>query len=672
MKIALLALLCFVSSQAGVQAAEPQTYEMMATLSLPAGPAGVLLPADVVAGDAEALAQTLRLQDATGAERKFTVLTSRSSDAGEVRFVEWTPDDRPDDPEGSRAWLLSASDVPLDALRVSMDDYAAGPWRAQLYKQAGGGWSLVGEDQFLYAWQGGPTGSLIRNTLDIPHLRGPFRLVVRGKNSPTVASIDGTVYAADHVAPLAEELSVEGPIATERGEARYTIRLPGMRALSGIRLHVDDAIFARWVTLSGLNADSYTPAFQIERAMVGDVRIDETAFLDIPAGAVTDRIYIDVADGRDQPLAIRGATVYSVGALLVTPDAGPAPQTLYFGGTEPDSGSDIAIAADELARIATKLPADGVVGAVNPLFVPRATREGLDAPGLALNLTLWPWERVIEGAPGWVRVPIGSGDLAHARWDRADVRVVDAAGRSIPYELQRDVREVELTLGPPVRTESGSDSELLIPLPEGTGSVRRVELRTEQAVFSRTVELLRDRGSMTEALRSVLWTSTGSPAPLSLDVNAEVGSALLIRIQNGDDAPLPVTGVRAWSEEGELQFRMPEGGARLVYGNRRASAPDFDVSMVMGSRGRAPIASAVLGAEQRAAGVPMSSLDVALVYVAFGGLAIGLVALAIGGLRGTPVPDRDPVSPATPGAPPAPSSVASPSTASNQPKDPNS
>ena len=672
MKIALLALLCFVSSQAGVQAAEPQTYEMMATLSLPAGPAGVLLPADVVAGDAEALAQTLRLQDATGAERKFTVLTSRSSDAGEVRFVEWTPDDRPDDPEGSRAWLLSASEVPLDALRVSMDDYAAGPWRAQLYKQAGGGWSLVGEDQFLYAWQGGPTGSLIRNTLDIPHLRGPFRLVVRGKNSPTVASIDGTVYAADHVAPLAEELSVEGPIATERGEARYTIRLPGMRALSGIRLHVDDAIFARWVTLSGLNADSYTQAFQIERAMVGDVRIDETAFLDIPAGAVTDRIYIDVADGRDQPLAIRGATVYSVGALLVTPDAGPGPQTLYFGGTEPDSGSDIAIAADELARIATKLPADGVVGAVNPLFVPRSTREGLDAPGLALNLTLWPWERVIEGAPGWVRVPVGSGDLVHARGDRADLRVVDAAGRSIPYELQRDVREVELTLGQPVRTESGSDSELLIPLPEGTGSVRRVELRTEQAVFSRTVELLRDRGSMTEALRSVLWTSSGSPAPLSLDVNAELGSALRIRIQNGDDAPLPVTGVRAWSEEGELQFRMPEGGARLVYGNRRASAPDFDVSMVMGSRGRAPIASAVLGAEQRAAGVPMSSLDVALVYVAFGGLAIGLVALAIGGLRGTPVPDRDPVSPATPGATPAPASFASPSTASNQPKDPTS
>ena len=672
MRIALLTLLCFVSTNSGVQAAEPQTYEMMATLSLPAGPAGVLLPADVVAGDAEALAQTLRLQDVTGAERQFTVLTSRDADPSEARLVEWAPDDRPEDPAGARVYLLSASDVPLDALHVTMDDFAAGPWRAQVYKQSGGGWSLVGEDQFLYAWQGGPTGSLIRNTLQIPHLRGPFRLVLRGKNSPAVSGIEGTAYAADHVVPLAEELTVEGPVMTERGDARYTLRLPGTRALSGIRLNVDDAIFARQVTLSGLNTDAYTQAFQIERAMVGDVRIDETAFMDIPAGAVTRQIFIDVAEGRDQPLAIRSATVYSVGALLVTPDAGPAPQTLYFGGTEPDSGSDIAIAADELARIATMLPADApaLVGVVNPLFVPRATREGLDAPGQALNLALWPWERVIEGPPGWVRVQIGAGDLVHARSDRADLRVVDTAGRSIPYVLQQNVGEVELTLGEPVRTESGSDSELMVALPAGSGAVHRIELRTDQAVFSRTVELLRDRGSMTEELRSVSWSSSGSPAPLLLDVNSDVGPALLIRIQNGDDAPLPVTGVRAWSQISELLFRNPEGGARLVYGNRRSSAADFDVSMVMASQGRAPVGTAALGAEQRAAGVPMSSLDVALVYLAFAGLAVGLVSLAVGGLRGTPVPDNAPGASTTPSAPPVSSPVSSP--ASTQPKDPTS
>jgi hypothetical protein len=448
--------------------------------------------------------------------------------------------------------------------------------------------------------------------------------------------------------------------------------LPGTRALSGIRLHVDDAIFSRWVTLSGLNADAYTQSFQIERAMVGDVRIDETAFLDIPAGAVTDQIVIEVAEGRDQPLSIRGATVYSVGALLVTPDAGPAPQTLYFGGTEPDSGSDIAIAADELARIATKVPADApaLVGVPNPSFVPRATREGLDAPGQALNLALWPWERVIDGAAGWVRVTVGSGDLVHARGDRGDLRVVDSAGRSVPYQLRRDVREVELKLGEPVRTERGSDSELLIPLPADTGMVRRIELRTDQAVFSRTVELLRDRGSMTEALRSVSWTSSGSPAPLSLDVHDDLGAALLIRIQNGDDAPLPVTAVRAWSEESELLFRMPDGGARLIYGNRRASEPDFDVSMVMASRGRAPIASAALGAEQHAVGVPMSSFDVALVYIAFGGLAIGLVALAIGGLRGSPVPDSAPDEKPKGAASVAAPLASAPPSASSQPKDP--
>lgn len=610
-------------------AAEPQAYPMMSSVTLPSGAVGLSLPADVIAGDPRQLSTALRLDDATGAEHPFTVLTSLDNEGFEPTAVAWDPTSGFGDGDG-RSFIVAESDRPLDGLQLTLDDYERGPWAVTVYSAAGDGWVPVGVEQYLYAFHRVDGGTGLRNTVDLPHKRGPFRVEVRGANDPRVTEITGVVLSPKHVAPVTEDVAVSGPVYTEGGAARYTIDLPGPRAVSGLKLNVEEPIFSRALSIATVEGD-YGPNYSIQRAMIGDVRLDETAVegLDL----VTDRLVIDVAGGRDEPLTITGATVSSVGALLLTPDAGPGPQTLYFGGTEPDSESDIAIAADELARVSTRVPATAVTPGENPLYVARPSREGLDGPGAPLNLALWRWERAIVAEPGWTRVPIDGAVLLHARPNLDDLRVVDSLGRSVPFDLRSASQEVEVPLGELKRVEQGEASEIRLSLPADVGAIRRVQLSTDEGVFSRGVDIVRDRGAFSETVRSVTWTGTGTPHSLVIEVNDDLGAELLIRVHNDDDTPLSVTGVRAWTQGRELRTRVPEGGARIVYGNRKASAPDFDLALLGEDLGRVRTRQGTLGPEAAGQGAPMSFVDTALVFVSFAGLGLGLLALTIGALR---------------------------------------
>ncbi len=617
-------------------AADPEAYPMMATLDLPKGPVALALPPSVVAGDASKLSETLHLQDAAGVAVPFTVLTTRASGSPEDVPVSWEPVLV----TSGRAWLIAENDVPLDGLSLTMQSMDIGPWTATVYLQgATGSWEQVGEEQFLYSFHRANGEVSLRQEIDLPHRRGPFKLVLEGEREPRILDIDALAFPAEHVRPVNEEVTVEGPVFTEMGLARYTIELPGPRAVSGLRLHIDEEIFSRSFTVSAGEPDETGRTYLIERARVGQVRIDETGITGLEL--VTDRLIIDVLAGREEPLTITGATVESIGAVLLAPDSGLPPQTLYFAGTEPDVAYDVAIAADELARIAKRVEASAVVPAINPGYVPKPTRDGLDGPAAEINLALWKWERPIVSEPGWTRVVLDAGVLVHARGDLGDLRVVDSKGRSLPFELRAAPREVEITLGELKREEDGATSELTLSLPPDLGAVRRIELGTDAEVFSRAVQIVRDRGTFTETIRSVEWVGSGSPHRLVFELNEELGEALMVRIQNGDDPPLSVTSVKAWTRGSELRVRVPEGGARLVYGNRRAQAPSFDLALLGDALGRVATHEGTLGPEIAGTRVTMTWFDQGLVFLSFAGLAVGLVALMIGAIRGA-----DPVAPA--------------------------
>jgi hypothetical protein len=128
-----------------------------------------------------------------------------------------------------------------------------------------------------------------------------------------------------------------------------------------------------------------------------------------------------------------------------------------------------------------------------------------------------------------------------------------------------------------------------------------------------------------------------------------------------------VTGVRAWTQGRELRTRVPEGGARIVYGNRKARAPEFDLALLGDDLGRVRTRQGTLGPEQSGQGTPMSVIDTALVFVSFGGLGVGLLALTIGALRKPSTANMGPddagaikPAPATASPPKAPAAAGSP------------
>ncbi|MFN7147826.1 MAG: hypothetical protein ACK4YP_28910, partial [Myxococcota bacterium] len=325
--------------------------------------------------------------------------------------------------------------------------------------------------------------------------------------------------------------------------------------------------------------------------------------------------------------------VVSEGVHLVARDAGPGPHALYGAATATDDAYDLAIALPELLR-----PVPPVVEAgdptPNPAFVPVPTREAIDGAGPDLALTRFAWERPIVGS-GWVRVPLGRDVFARARPDLADVRVVDAEGRQLPFLLWDTGEEEPWTVGAFERTEEAGSTLLRVPL-DGTAPVASVRLETSRGVFERPVTVLRDAGRTTVAIRHVLWNGPEKGGTLAIQLDERVGDELLLRIDNGDDAPIPIDAVHVTSPVSELRVRVPEGGARLVYGAPGARAPSYDLALLRDEVRRMPVTDATLG-EERALTPPTPGIvDRGATLVGVGMLAVGLLGMVARVVRGVP------------------------------------
>jgi hypothetical protein len=155
-------------------------------------------------------------------------------------------------------------------------------------------------------------------------------------------------------------------------------------------------------------------------------------------------------------------------------------------------------------------------------------------------------------------------------------------------------------------------------------------------VFERTVTVLRDAGRTTESLRQVTWSGRERGDTLAIGVGEEVGDTLLLRIDNGDNPPLPIESIRVTSPRVEVRARIPDGGARLVYGAPGEQAPDYDLSLLQDEVSRMPVADATLGPEASLAPPEIGLVDRALTLFGVAVLALGLLGMLVQVLRGVP------------------------------------
>jgi hypothetical protein len=246
-------------------------------------------------------------------------------------------------------------------------------------------------------------------------------------------------------------------------------------------------------------------------------------------------------------------------------------------------------------------------------------------PGPSLDAATFAYARNVDGGPsGLAALPLDTHMLAHSRGPDgrfADVRILDSSNRQIPYLIERlnEPLSIDVAVKPAANTQSdelksGSNgrrvSSYAVVLPYARLPESTLVLETSARVFQRTVRLGFERAPdrhRREAWFDVVAAQTWRHAdehtaarPLTLRIGSLTETELRLAIDEGDNAPLPISKVRLLLPAYRLRFYRPQDASlRLVYGRKDLQTPQYDLALlapkVMGDRATEVAASAAGG-----------------------------------------------------------------------------
>lgn len=270
-------------------------------------------------------------------------------------------------------------------------------------------------------------------------------------------------------------------------------------------------------------------------------------------------------------------------------------------------------------------------------------------PGAVVDTAAFTYSRPIAPGPAaLVVLPLDSGVLAHSRGPRArfaDLRIVDDQGRQLPYLLDAGSELVETALvfqqvQPGVAelqsAEGHHRSTYLVTLPAAPLPDAHLAIFTESRAFRRDVQVSverapdrRHRARWADVVAVSTWQHADeavAAAPLVLSTGNRDTAAVLITVDEGDNAPLPISSVRLRLPNWEARFYRPAGAPlRLLYGNRDAAAPEYDLSLLRATVMGESAETVTVGAE-----MPVQEETTAIVSPrVFWGFLIAAVAVLI-------------------------------------------
>ena len=207
-------------------------------------------------------------------------------------------------------------------------------------------------------------------------------------------------------------------------------------------------------------------------------------------------------------------------------------------------------------------------------------------------------------AAGLVQITLDAPALAHSRGQFggfADLRILDASNRQVPYIIERGgapvVIDVPITpVASPKAVEPyagrGRSSSYQLTLPVANLPVSYLTVDTTASVFTREVRIGMERAA--DRLHRDTWFDVVARAPWT-HVDGQAGSASLtielgfihtntplLVIDEGDNAPLPISGASLTVPAYRVRFFNPGGPLRLMYGRNDLTAPQYDLALLAG------------------------------------------------------------------------------------------
>ncbi len=434
-----------------------------------------------------------------------------------------------------------------------------------------------------------------------------LRVVVDDRRSPRLglpsaarALLAGDAPPSGPAVPLAI-----APRDGEPGVSRFALRLPGphLPALA-VLLEVDAPRLARraHVLEARLSGGRLVP---VELGSAPLVRVERggvtVSGLRVPVGVPEEtELELVVEDGDNPPLALRGARAELAPLPWIFFESpGGAALEARLGDPERSAPRyDLEALRPELPRASPGIAHAHATFAAAPAPAPDAPAVGdAGGAGAPLDTGIFRHRRAVSAAPiGLAAIRLDAAVLAGSS-DLTDVRVRTPDGRQLPYLLEQ--RDEPLSV--PLATAAGASPSLpralvraglsahALALPQPAFPEARLVLETSARVFTREVDVYLDpdqhrpgrHGPVHLASASWAHADPSRPAPpLAVTLPALRAHRLLVTLDDGDNAPLPLAAARLLLPSYRLRFFHPGTALELLYGADAVAAPRYDLALL--------------------------------------------------------------------------------------------
>jgi hypothetical protein len=462
------------------------------------------------------------------------------------------------------------------------------------------GWSEIAKSS-IFATSAGASVKRIRFA---PSDRRYLRLRFDDRNSPPIHATEAALHQSAErrdvrlvPVPFKSDPDADVSVSTYAVELA-SANLPVVEA----RIDASDGAFSRRVRVF----ERVLFRDEVTRRLLGQGEIVRSADgRESTAVSITEptsrHLEIDVERSGGVPLHVTSMSIAVEPRTLLfyVPD-GAGLELLYGSSTAARPSYDLGSA---LATGRPKAVGTGKLGT--------PTDTGKTAPtigppprGGSLDLAAWRAKAPIA-LPA--RGPVAYLDLDRGDGALSDVRIVDQDARQVPYVVEAKPRRQETTLG---WSATSADHQTVVRL-TGLDPARTIEaLEIDVAApdyFSREVTVVEPtsdpRGPTGERVLGsgrLIKAAESSREAQHVSIGQPSRSDIAIRIADGDNAPLTLSGVRAVVLRRRVNFVFAPGDRlTLAADNPAASAPQYDLALVAERVLASPAEPATLGAVVR-------------------------------------------------------------------------
>jgi len=394
---------------------------------------------------------------------------------------------------------------------------------------------------------------------------------------------------------------------SEPGRSRYSIRLPGPHLpIVALILDVsaDRVLRDAEVTETRLSGLEASPAVlgraTLRRAVINNIAASDLRIpIDTPREPVID---LSIEDNDSPAITLNGVTVEFGELPWIYFDADGGPITARYGGENRQTPRyDLEAVRPTLRIDAVSEAKWGEPRSLTPAPAEARPPQPMPLEGAAIDVNLFRRVRDIPaGDAGLVAVPLDAAVLAESDGPGrsfSDLRIIDAAGRQVPYLIERrnEPLTLDLSLAPAtsavVDTMGGRRSLYRVKLPFTELPGARLVLSTESRVFDRAVQVgiehapdRHRRDPWFESLATARWVNADqerAAQPLQLTLNTLDATDLLLIIDEGDNRALPLGPPRLLLPSYRVRFYRPAATPlKLAYGRDDLTAPRYDLALL--------------------------------------------------------------------------------------------